>query len=278
MTATSGIQSGTGTTDSADSADSAISNSAQSRDDAHRASLRAMGFNDDQINAILALADPDDQGNSLLPMHFSLLNKETLNTLQYSGNMDGLAKELVFLQAPIALVNEVSNPANWKNGLYTGPGASKVNAYILGESVDFSEPSLDALVMSVLTSRAEIIETQLRDQITGIQGRNSDLEEANGWLARAKQGKKNESAFTQEFKDYWSSLGATHQGNASTSDDWEVNIQSLKGKIEGMTSQSQLETTKLQQTINKYNQSFEMLSNFINKYYQSISSIIQNLR
>ena len=238
--------------------------------------LKAFGLNDTQISNVLGMAEAG--GMDALPMNFSLLNKEALNVLQYSDNLEGLEKSLVYLQAPIALVNEVSDPKNWKNGLYVGPGASKINAYILGEAVDFSKPSLDALVMSTLTNRAEIIETQLRDQIGNIQERNDDLATANDWLARAKQGKKNQSAFTQEFKDYWASLGATHQGNATSKDDWEVNIQSLKGKIESMTSQSQLETTKLQQTINKYNQSFEMLSNFINKYYQSISAIIQNLR
>ncbi|WP_252178921.1 hypothetical protein [Endozoicomonas sp. 4G] len=252
--------------------------------DAKRDSLRAAGFSDAQIDALLSLADPDDQGNSLTPTHFYTVDKSTLNSLQYSGKLTDAAKQLVYVQTPVSLMNQVSDPKNWQGDNYIGPGAASVNAYLNGEPVDFSKPSLDALVMSVLTARAEIIEVQLRDQIESIQDKNAQLEVANDWLAKAKAkkveaGTSGTSTFSQEFKEFWTSLGAKFQdGSDHNSADWEVNIEGLKTKIEALTSQSQLETTKLQQTINKYNQSFEMLSNFVNKYYQSLSTIIQNLR
>ena len=253
-------------------------------EDARRASLHAAGFSDAQIDAILSMADPNDQGNSLTPTHFYSVNKATLNALQYSGQLSPGSQQLVYLQAPISMVQEVSNPANWQGDNYIGPGAASINSYLLGEPVDFSKPSLDALVMSVLSARAEIIETQLREQIQSIQEKNAALEEANTWLAKAKNrkadaGTSGTSEFDSTFQAYWSSLGAEHQeGTNHNSADWDVNVEGLKAKIEALTSQSQLETTKLQQTINKYNQSFEMLSNFINKYYQSLSTVIQNLR
>ncbi|OED44876.1 hypothetical protein ACH42_06470 [Endozoicomonas sp. (ex Bugula neritina AB1)] len=263
-----------------------------SNEDARRASLHKAGFNDAQIEAILSMANPDDEGNSLTPTHFYSVNKATLNALQYTGDLDPPSKELVYLQAPISMVQEVSDPANWQGDNYIGPGAASINSYLLGEPVDFSKPSLDALVMSVLSSRAEIIEVQLRDQIKSIQDKNAALEEANDWLAKAK-GKKADAGssglswFSPEYVSYWESLGAEYQstdrdsnssGTQHNSADWDVNVEGLKAKIEALTSQSQLESTKLQQTINKYNQSFEMLSNFINKYYQSLSTVIQNLR
>ena len=252
-------------------------------EEAKRASLQTAGFTDAQIDAILSMADPDDQGNSLTPTHFNSVNKATLNALQYTGQLDPASQQLVYLQAPISMVQEVSNPANWQGDNYVGPGASSINSYLLGEPVDFSKPSLDALVMSVLTARAEIIEVQLRDQITSIQDKNSQLEVMNDWLAKAKAKKaeagSGRSGFDSAFQSYWDSIGAERQGGSShNSADWDVNIEGLKAKIEALTSQSQLETTKLQQTINKYNQSFEMLSNFINKYYQSLGTLIQNLR
>ena len=252
-------------------------------EDARRSSLHAAGFSDAQIDAILSMADPNDQGNSLTPTHFYSVNKATLNALQYSGQLDPASQQLVYLQAPISMVQEVSNPANWQGDNYVGPGASSINSYLLGEPVDFSKPSLDALIMSVLTARAEIIETQLTDQISSIQEKNKQLEVMNDWLTKAK-GKKADagsgtSSFDSTFVQYWDSIGAERQGGTShNSADWDVNIEGLKARIEALTSQSQLETTKLQQTINKYNQSFEMLSNFINKYYQSLSTLIQNLR
>ena len=247
-------------------------------------SLRASGFSDSQIEALLALADPDDQGNSLTPNHFYAVDKSTLNSLQYQGKLTEAAKQIVYVQTPVSMLNQVSDPGNWQGDNYIGPGAATINAYALGEQIDFSKPSLDALVMSVLTARAEIIEVQLRDQIQSIQDKNKQLEVANDWLARAKKekakaGTSGSARFTDEFKAFWDSLGAEYQdGRNHKSADWDVNVEGLKAKIEALTSQSQLETTKLQQTINKYNQSFEMLSNFINKYYQSLSTIIQNLR
>lgn len=252
--------------------------------DAKRDSLRAAGFSDAQIDALLSLADPDDQGNSLTPTHFYTVDKSTLNSLQYAGKLTDAAKQLVYVQTPVSLMNQVSDPSNWQGDNYIGPGAASVNAYLNGEPVDFSKPSLDALVMSVLTARAEIIEVQLREQIESIQDKNAQLEVANDWLAKAKAkkadaGTSGTTTFSPEFKEFWDSLGAKYQsGTDHNSADWEVNIEGLKTKIEALTSQSQLETTKLQQTINKYNQSFEMLSNFVNKYYQSLSTIIQNLR
>lgn len=251
--------------------------------DAKRASLREAGFSDAQIESILSMADPDDQGNSLTPTHFYSVNKATLNALQYTGQLDPSSQKLVYLQAPISMVQEVSNPANWQGDNYIGPGASSINSYLLGEPVDFTKPSLDALVMSVMTARAEIIEYNLRDQIQTIQDKNSELEVMNDWLAKAKKKKADAgsgtASFDSTFQKYWESIGAERQdGTSHNSTDWDVNIEGLKGKIEKLTSQSQLETTKLQQTINKYNQSFEMLSNFINKYYQSLSTLIQNLR
>ena len=247
-------------------------------------SLRAAGYSDAQIEALMSLADPDDQGNSLTPTHFYSVNKQTLNALKYSGQLDDASRQLVYLQAPIALVQEVSDPANWNGDNYVGPGASEINAYLLGEPVDFTKPSLDAMIMAVLTARADILQNQLEEQIESINQKNQTLESANTMLARAKElksdaGTSGSVRMPQDMVDFWDSLGAKYDDSDShNSAEWDVNIEGLKGKIEALTSQSQLETTKLQQTINKYNQTFEMLSNFMNKYFQSISTIIQNMR
>ncbi|MGO0306210.1 hypothetical protein ACTL6P_06265 [Endozoicomonas acroporae] len=250
-------------------------------------SLRAAGYTDAQIEALLSMADPDDQGNSLTPTHFYSVNKQTLNSLRYTGQLDEASQKLVYLQAPVAMVQEVSNPANWNGDNYIGPGASQINAYLMGEPVDFTKPSLDALIMGVLTARADILQTQLEDQIESINQKNDLLEEANAYLAKAKEkkaaaGTSGSSLMTKDMVDFWKQMGAQtdRSGNDDTHNaaEWDANIEHLKSKIESLTSQSQLQTTKLQQTINKYNQTFEMLSNFINKYFQSISTIIQNMR
>lgn len=266
------------------SSDSGSRPSVLTLNDSKIASLRAAGYSDAQIEALMSLADPDDQGNSLTPTHFYSVNKQTLNALQYSGQLDEASKQLVYLQAPIALVQEVSDPTNWNGDNYIGPGASQINAYLLGEQVDFAKPSLDAMIMAVLTARADILQNQLEEQIESINQKNQTLESANNMLARAKElkadaGTSGTARMPQDMIDFWDSLGAKYDdSDTHNSSEWDVNIEGLKGKIEALTSQSQLETTKLQQTINKYNQTFEMLSNFMNKYFQSISTIIQNMR
>ncbi|WP_067518776.1 hypothetical protein [Endozoicomonas ascidiicola] len=249
--------------------------------------LRAAGYSDHQIEALLSLADPDDEGNSLEPRHFHTVNKETLNALRYRGKLNEATKDLIYLQAPVALVQEVSDPGNWSGDTYLGPGASEVRTFMLGESVDLTKPSLDALMLSVLSARADILQGQLEDQIKAIQERNDLLEEANQMLARARDlknqaGTSGLSTMPADMVEFWIKLDAkrsrTGDDENHNSSEWDVNIEGVKGRIEALTSESQLDTTRLQQTINKYNQTFELLSNFINRYFQSVSSIIQNLR
>ena len=256
--------------------------------------LRAAGYSDRQIEALLALADPNDETNSLEPTHFQSFNKETLNALKYRGKLNEATRQLIYLQAPVAMVQEVSDPNNWSGDRYLGSGSATVTAIMTGQEVDLTQPSLDALMLSVLTARSDILQAQLQDQIKVIQERNELLEEGNAALARAR----GEKALTygrhrwwdDTFRTVWRKLGAPihninqegitgpHNGFAQNASDWDINISNLKGAIEELTSESQLDTTRLQQTINKYNQTFELLSNFINRYFQSLGSVIQNLR
>ncbi|MGB0359948.1 MAG: hypothetical protein ACPGEF_00840, partial [Endozoicomonas sp.] len=254
--------------------------------------------------ALLSLSDPDDEGSSLEPRHFQTVNKETLNALRDRGKLNEATKDLIHLQAPVALVQEVSDPGNWKGEAYLGPGATEVESFMSGKTTDLTKPSLDALMLSVLSARADILQNQLEGQIQSIQERNKLLERGNAALAVARNYKAaagssqdaGDIGGTSDLAGAFSALGATWaQGGTLYPGDvpnvaaggaalrynsslWDVNIESLKGRIEALTSESQLDTTRLQQTINKYNQTFELLSNFINRYFQSVSSVIQNLR
>ena len=62
----------------------------------------------------------------------------------------------------------------------------------------------------------------------------------------------------------------------------EATLESLKQSIgsftDSLTGNSQLEMTKLQSVMGKYNQSFEQLSNFLSKYQSSLDSITGNVR
>ena len=243
------------------------------------ASLRLAGYSDAQIEALLAFGDPATGGDSLSFQHFNLLNKETLNALQYSGNMDELGKELAYLQAPIAMVQEVSDPMNWQGHNYVGPGAAEINMYLVGEGPESLYNSLDALALSVLSARADILQTQLEGQISDIEGKNATLDEGNEMIDRGKAIRDSGGGdMPEDMVAFYRKMGVSADVRWYNEKEWDERMDQLKTKLESLTNQSQLETTKLQQTVNKYNQTYEMLSNFINKYFQSLSTLIQNLR
>ncbi|WP_064609257.1 DUF1521 domain-containing protein [Photobacterium sp. J15] len=61
-------------------------------------------------------------------------------------------------------------------------------------------------------------------------------------------------------------------------DDWKNLLSSMQSFGDSLTSVSQLDMAKLQSSMNKYNQSYDMLSNFTSKYASSIDSLVGNLR
>ena len=75
----------------------------------------------------------------------------------------------------------------------------------------------------------------------------------------------------QDMIDFWKKYEAPIAGddNAHHAAEWDANIRALKTKADKITSQSQIETTKLQQDINKFNQSFELLNSVLKKYENS---------
>ena len=150
-------------------------------------SLRAAGYTDEQIEALMLLADPSDQGSSVTLSDFTSINKQTLNSLRYTGSFDEMTKNLIYTQVPVSLMQEISNPVNWNGDNYIGSGASEVNLFLTGRPVDFTKPSLDAMIMAVLTARADIIQKQLEEQIQAITAKNDLLEQANDMLAKLNQ-------------------------------------------------------------------------------------------
>ncbi|WP_067515280.1 hypothetical protein [Endozoicomonas ascidiicola] len=240
--------------------------------------LRAAGYNDAQIEALLSLSDPDDEGNSLTPTHFYSANRAALQALAYSEDSD--ATNVAYVQAPVALMQEVSDPTNWKGDRYIGPAAETVNRYLTETPVESSRLTLEALAFAVLTARADIVQEQLEQQINVVNQRNDTLRQATSYIVEAR-GLRDAapSNMPVAMNEFWTNLGLTVVGtNPLSEDDWNQNIRLFNSQAESLTSQSQLETTQIQQTIAKYNQSFEMLSNFTNKYFQSLTAATQNLR
>ena len=152
--------------------------------------------------------------------------------------------------------------------------------------------SLDALMLAVMSERAEILEETLREQVQEVRQKNNKLKDANKIMAKARAAKKgssdkNKTGMPQDVKEFfakndipWGSGGKQvnpGQNYSLSSTEWDLAIENMKGWTESLTSSSQLDMTKLQSTSGKFNQTFEMMSQFISKYYRSGDNIIKNI-
>ncbi|MCK5893903.1 MAG: hypothetical protein KAG53_05735 [Endozoicomonadaceae bacterium] len=143
--------------------------------------------------------------------------------------------------------------------------------------------SLDTLMLSIMTDRAELLEGTLRTQVDQVRAKNDQLKEANEILASARGAKSNtgeegRTAVPPEVAKFFDDNNIKWNGNATqNSSQWGLAIENLKGFSESLTSTSQLDMTKLQSTSGKFNQTFEMMSQFVSKYYRSSDSLIKNM-
>ncbi|MCL6270566.1 hypothetical protein M3P05_11590 [Sansalvadorimonas sp. 2012CJ34-2] len=152
--------------------------------------------------------------------------------------------------------------------------------------------SLDALMLAIMSERAELLEETLREQVQEVRSKNNKLKNANQIMAKARAAKKGskeeeDTEMPQEVKDFfakndipWGDGGKKINPNETyklNSGEWDLAIENMKGWTESLTSTSQLDMTKLQSTSGKFNQTFEMMSQFISKYYRSGDNIIKNI-
>ena len=164
-----------------------------------------------------------------------------------------------------------------------------------------NEVDLATLMFSVQTERADLLDDMVRDQAAKIQYNNDRLKELNEAMsmvnAKTPEGDDTSTICydkidaldpaTGEIKsydldDFLESRGVklpAGDGNGNyDKEEFNVIVTNTKNSIDSLTSTSQLDMTQLQSTMSKYNQTFEALSSFLSKYYQSLSTITGNLR
>lgn len=175
---------------------------------------------------------------------------------------------------------------------------------------------LETAMMAVQSQRANLLETQLKDQIASVQAKNDQISKLNQALgalnkiaaqfpADAKADAKLNSTAAknndyQMEKDANSALaeagikpnpdvrGRMNPGantwftggvnGDSTKGQIDGTIQQLKSQIDGMSNSQQMDMLRLQSLTNKRNEAFETMTNFIKKMQDSRSSIIGNMR
>lgn len=181
----------------------------------------------------------------------------------------------------------------------TGPigGAGAVGGYVpISNEVDLS-----TLMFTVQSERASLLDGMVREQAAKIQYNNERLKELNQAMSLANAQSQSEDGgkldgklnaldpATGQIREYTLSEFLADRGvtlpdkpegddGKYTKEQLGVITTNIKNSIDSLTSTSQLDMTQLQSTMSKYNQTFEALSNFISKYFQSLQTITGNLR
>jgi chromosome segregation ATPase len=223
----------------------------------------------------------DLQGN---PMHFKTI-QELHDFVCKGGFMDpegnkipagqgytyvGLPEAIARLKAAETAYNAVMGPTLAKledaqkkldiigGGLKESIAALKAMTKLL-ESGD-----IEGAVMQLQTSRSKVLDQQLAARIEGMQMRNAQIKTLNDQL-KSKQG------------DLGNVSGNAEQKQAER-DKINAAITGLKGDIDKLNSDSQLDMIGIQGLVNKRNEAFDMLSNLLGKFQKTIDGIVGNYR
>jgi len=123
---------------------------------------------------------------------------------------------------------------------------------------------IEGAVMMLQTNRAKVLEQQLGARIEGMQARNAQIKNLNDQL-KVKQGELGGVTGSAEEKQ-------------SKRDTINAAITGLKGDMDKLNSDSQLDMIGIQGLVNKRNEAFDMLTNLLGKFQKTIDGIVGNLR
>jgi|GEM_PF-5781928 len=113
---------------------------------------------------------------------------------------------------------------------------------------------------------------------------NKKLERANDILAMMRDQKANHGEISKEVSDYFSENGLALVSFEVSYDDeeieaaWDENIETVKGYIDTLNSEAQLQMIKLQSAINKRDQAYELAQNMLEKDQKTRDTITGNMR
>lgn len=160
-------------------------------------------------------------------------------------------------------------------------------------SVDISSMDLETALMAVQQQRSQLLDQQLKDQITAVQAKNDQIAKLNNLLAAAYgiSGKFGSDAKTGDSipndADTQQRMSALNAAAASAGvtvpalankGQLDGFIQQMKSTIDSMSNSQQMDMLRLQSLSNKQNEAFDVMTNFIKKMQDSRSSIIGNMR
>jgi len=164
--------------------------------------------------------------------------------------------------------------------------------------INLSGMDLESALMAVQSQRANLLESQLRDQIAAVQARNDQIGKLNTTLNSLQAllaifsspnqksipltaGSNIDKLFQKLKVDAQAAgvdIGSLLKGNILNKADIEALQTGIKGQIDSASNSQQMDMLRLQGLSNKRNEAFDTMTNFIQKMQDSRSSIIGNMR
>ncbi len=158
-------------------------------------------------------------------------------------------------------------------------------------AADIQGMDLETLMMAVQSNRAQLLEAQLKDQISSVQAKNENISKLNellgalnGAAAKFKSDAKAGDTIDipANIKTAAASAGVTlpdgFSGSKVTKGNLDSFVQQTKSQIDSLSNSQQMDMLRLQSLSNKRNEAFEVMTNFIKKMQDNRNSIIGNMR
>lgn len=150
--------------------------------------------------------------------------------------------------------------------------------------IDLSGMDIETALQAVQQDRAQLLENQLKDQMAAVQQNNETIAELNNLLSELS-GVRGQSAADGHYAlsdSITGKLAADGLADSSkkdyTPEELDQVIQSIKGKIDSLSSSQQMDMLRLQELSNKRNEAFDMMADIIKKMQDSRNDIIGNIR
>ncbi|MGY0219117.1 hypothetical protein ACWJJH_17265 [Endozoicomonadaceae bacterium StTr2] len=144
------------------------------------------------------------------------------------------------------------------------------------EPTEVKKPHLQALLSARVAERTNLLQENVRDFISQIEESNQQL--ANVQDLSSKLGHSDTINLSEEDRNLARSMGIDVPAGPLNKAGQKSLKEKLEAKGEALANTSQLQTVKLQSNMNKHNQSFELLSNFTNKWFNTLNNIVNNLK
>jgi hypothetical protein len=170
------------------------------------------------------------------------------------------------------------------NGNATQNSVGSVNGVGGMTQVNIQDMDLETAMMAVQSSRASMLDEQLKDQIAAVQAKNETISQLNQLLGVINEelGKLPSGAEAGSAVQLADNKGAmfTAMGMAipQTKGELENLLGQIKSKIDSASNSQQMDMLRLQSLSNKRNEAFDVMTNFVKKMQDSRSSIIGNMR